>query len=486
MNHLKTRLAGIAMITFLWVTSVSAATSVNSYDRKSYRGIIHVHSTFSSGELTPAEIVAKAKSAGIQIVVFTDHDLVRGEWGPPPFRNLFGISRDFRPSVLRIGVDSYFNTIESLQRKNPDMVLIPGIEVAPFSYVSGNPIFSGLNVHDWRRHILLLGMGRYSIQNLPVRGNGFSTRYFRNLFPGTLFFLVPALFAIALLPFKGYARWVGFGIMAIGLMGAIDAHPFKPSLFSPYLGSQGARPYQEIINYAEANGGFSLWAHQGSLMQNQKTRFGRLNTPPHTQMLNETVGYLGFDAIYEDNFTASRPGNEWDKNLVGYLSGIRPKPIWGYGGLDFHSENELGGKKRLTDIQNVFLMDKLSPDAFYRSLINGRFYVLRGYTPARLQMDYFRISPREGKIIAGYGDDIRIDGPPRVRFRVSTQNGSPVKVRAAVIRMGEVIRTFEGLTPLNVDFTDRDSIPFRRIYYRLDVQGNRGEHITTNPVFVQK
>ncbi len=340
MNHWKSGLAGLATLTFFWAAPAPSGAAVKT-ELKPYRGIIHVHSTFSSGELTPAEIVTKAKSAGIQIVVFTDHEFVRGEWGPPPFRNLFGISRDFRPSVLKIGVDTYFNTIEKLQRDNPDMVLIPGIEVAPFSYVTGNPVFGEMNVHDWRRHLLLVGMGRDAVKKLPVPGNELSTRYFRHLVPGTLFFLVPAFLAIALLPFRGWARWIGSAVIVIGVMGAIDAHPFKSTPFSPYLGPQGARPYQEIINYTEANGGFALWAHQGSLLKNQKTRFGRLKTRPHAHMLNETVVYLGFDAVYEDHFTASKPGKEWDKNLVGYLSAIRPKPIWGYGGLDFHSEREL-------------------------------------------------------------------------------------------------------------------------------------------------
>ncbi len=132
------------------------------------------------------------------------------------------------------------------------------------------------------------------------------------------------------------------------------------------------------------------------------------------------------------------------------------------------------------------MMDELSDDAFYRSLINGRFYVVRGYSPARLQMDYFRIASGDGKESAGYGDDLRLEGAPRVQFRVSTQNGLPVRVRAKLIRMGEVVKVFEGKTPFKVDYTDENSIPFRRIYYRLDVKVSRGEHIVTNPVFIQR
>ncbi|MEE9239655.1 MAG: PHP domain-containing protein [bacterium] len=485
MNRWKTGLAGLLTLIVFWTAPFPSDAAVESRLRP-YRGIIHIHSTYSTGELTPAEIVSKAKSAGIQIVVFTDHDLIRGKWGPPPFRDLFSLTRDIRPSVLKIGVDSYFDAIEKLQRDHPDMVIIPGIEVAPFYHVTGNPISSELNIHDWRRHLILVGMSRKAVKNLPVPGNGLNTRYFGYLLPGTLFFLIPAFFALTLLPFRGWARWIGSAVIVVGVMGAIDAHPFKSSPFSSYLGPQGARPYQEIINYAKAHGGFSLWAHQGSLLGDQKIRGGRVKTPPHAHLLKETAGYLGFDAVYEDNFTASRPGREWDKNLVGYLSAIRPKPVWGYGGLDFHSERELDGKKRLTDIQNVFMMDELSGDAFFRAFINGRFYVVRGYTPARLQMDYFRVSSNDGKTAGGYGDDLRFEGGPRVQFQVSTQDQSPVKVRAELIRMGQVIRIFEGKTPLKVDYADGDTIPFRRFYYRLDVKVTRDEHIVTNPVFVRR
>jgi hypothetical protein len=319
--------------------------------------------------------------------VFTDHELVRGGWGLPPFRNLISYSKDLKPSVFQIGVDKYFNTIEALQRKYPDMVLIPAIETAPFHYVTGNPLFGEMKIHDWRRHLLLIGLGREAVKNLPVLNNGYSSRYFWTLLPGTLLYLVPALFSVVLLPFRGWVRRVGIAIFFIGIIGAIDAHPFKSSPFSPYLGSQGARPYQEIINYTDANGGYTLWAHQGSLLTNQKTRYGSLVTPPYTHLLKETVNYHGFDAIYEDNFTASKPGRAWDRYMVGYMKGYRPRPVWGYGGVDFHSERELRGRKRLSDIENIFFMEESSSDAFFRALVNGHFYVVRGYTKERLRMD---------------------------------------------------------------------------------------------------
>ena len=451
-----------------------------------HRAVIHVHTTFSTGELTVEEIVAKAKADGISIVVFTDHDYVRMAWGPPPFRHLFSYSLDYRPSVLRIGVDEYYNTIEKFQRENPNMVLIPGVESAPFYYVKGNPLAGTLTVHDWRRHMLLLGMSRQVVQKLPILHNGLSTRYFSVLLPGWLLYLGGILVSLFLLLFGGWIRWVGAACLAFSLLGAVDAHPFKSSPFSPYHGSYGMRPYQEIINYAEENGGFVLWAHQGSLLAREKAERVGMETQPHSQVLHETVNFWGFDGIYEDAFKESLPGQHWDQYLAGYVNGLRPRPIWGYGGLDFHSENELGGRKRLTDIQNVFFLEEASEDAFFRALVNGRFYVVRGYGPNRLQMNDFRVLSPDGKASGIYGAEVQFQGPPQIRFEVGTQNGSAVRVKAQLVRMGKVIGTFEGPTPLKVDFTDKDDIPFNRFYYRLDAQVDRSNHIITNPVFVRR
>ncbi|MDA1000288.1 MAG: PHP domain-containing protein [bacterium] len=494
MNPLHRRLlTGLfSALILLALTGTAMAGAAGGTERKPYRGVIHVHTTYSTGELTAREIVQKAKEAGIQIVVFTDHDLVRVSWGLPPFRNLISRQVDARPSVLQIGVEKYFNDIEELQRQNPNMVILPAIETAPFYYSTGNPILGELTIHDWRRHLLLLGLGRKAVQDLPIPNNGWSTRYFWNLLPGTILYLIPLFFSLVLLLFRGITRWVGLVIFLVALIGALDAHPFKSSPFSPQAGPQGVRPYQEIINYTEEKGGFALWAHQGSLLTNQKVGPAIMKTAPHSEVLIKTTGYWGFDAIYEDRFKASHPGEEWDKILVGFLNGLRPRPIWGYGGLDFHSEQELGGRKRLGNITNVFLMEEISEDAFLRSLINGRFYTVRGYTDARLQLEEFRILSPDEKTSESLGGTVRFNGPPRVRFEINTQNGASVKVRARLIRMGAVVRIFEGMTPLRVDFSDTDEIPQQRFYYRLDVKGMQqikvidGEHLLTNPVFVRR
>lgn len=39
---------------------------------------LHMHTTYSDGKLTPEELVAKAKEAGLTYMAITDHDTVEG------------------------------------------------------------------------------------------------------------------------------------------------------------------------------------------------------------------------------------------------------------------------------------------------------------------------------------------------------------------------------------------------------------------------
>ena len=39
---------------------------------------LHMHTTFSDGKLTPEELVAAAKAAGLKYIAITDHDTVDG------------------------------------------------------------------------------------------------------------------------------------------------------------------------------------------------------------------------------------------------------------------------------------------------------------------------------------------------------------------------------------------------------------------------
>ncbi len=53
MNRWKTGLAGLLTLIVFWTAPFPSDAAVESRLRP-YRGIIHIHSTYSTGELTPA------------------------------------------------------------------------------------------------------------------------------------------------------------------------------------------------------------------------------------------------------------------------------------------------------------------------------------------------------------------------------------------------------------------------------------------------
>jgi histidinol phosphatase-like PHP family hydrolase len=79
-------------------------------------GVIHVHSSFSSGQYSIGELVSRAGNKGLEVLILTDHDQVVMEYGLFPFRNLIK-RREERPSVLLAGPENYLAEIERLNRQ---------------------------------------------------------------------------------------------------------------------------------------------------------------------------------------------------------------------------------------------------------------------------------------------------------------------------------------------------------------------------------
>ena len=70
---------------------------------------LHVHTSFSDGKLTPEEIVAAAKAAGLTYLAITDHDTVDGvghlyENGLLP-EGTSEKQRDFLENLVAAGID---------------------------------------------------------------------------------------------------------------------------------------------------------------------------------------------------------------------------------------------------------------------------------------------------------------------------------------------------------------------------------------------
>lgn len=142
---------------FVFYLFFSVLYPINAYaqDYIQIAGLIDIRSTFSDGSYSIEELIKMSKDRGFDVVVFTDHDRMEMEYGLFPLRNIIRKRVEYS-SVLKGGVRNYLDTIKDMARKYPDMILIPGVESAPFYYWTGSPFKRNLTAHNWEKHLLLL------------------------------------------------------------------------------------------------------------------------------------------------------------------------------------------------------------------------------------------------------------------------------------------------------------------------------------------
>jgi hypothetical protein len=82
------KLTQILFILFLVATTVTQSGSASAGEYMQLPGVVHVHSSFSSGKYSIGELVSRAENKGLEVLILTDHDQVVMEYGLFPFRNL--------------------------------------------------------------------------------------------------------------------------------------------------------------------------------------------------------------------------------------------------------------------------------------------------------------------------------------------------------------------------------------------------------------
>ena len=113
---------------------------------------------------------------------------------------------------------------------------------------------------------------------------------------------------------------------------------------------------------------------------------------------------------------------------------------------------------------------------------NGKVYAYRGGYPQFVRLDEFSVCSFDGKNKGISGDEISLKGSPRIRISLSAAEASERKVTVRLIRSGTVIQTFHGKLPIEIYYEDKYFVPGKKIYYRLDMQGEG--KIVSNPIFV--
>jgi len=457
--------------------------SVDSYggDYQQVAGLIDLRSTFSDGAYDIETLAGMAKGRGFEVLIINDHDRVVMEYGLPPFRNIVKKRVELN-SVNKQGAKAYLDSISKVQKKFPDMILIPGSESAAFYYWTGSYFNKNLTAHNHEKRILTIGMenpGDY--ESLPIIHNGATAEYFRIVLPGILLFLCSLAASVYLIKWGGFYRITGIIVAVLSVAFIANSNPFRSSPFDQYHGDQGMAPYQRLVDYVTLRGGLTFWNYPET-----KSGIGRkgpilVDTPPHPEVLEESVGYTGFAALYGDNITVTEPGNAWDRVLTAYCEGTRSRPVWGISTADFHEEG--GSGEKLGNFPTVFLLREKSRKGVLEALKNGKMYAYRGSFPQFVRLDEFSVYPPDGINKGFSGDEIVLKESPRIRISLSATVPFENKVKVRLIRSGELIETFEGTLPMQINYEDKYFQPGRKIYYRMDMSGCGV--LVSNPIFVK-
>jgi len=164
-------IAAIILLSLAFSTSAQEYAQARIADYMQLSCAIQVSSTISDGKYTPEEIAKIASEEGIDVLILTDRDIMSWEYGILPWRNILKKRIEER-SVFSYGIKKYLRRIDDLQRAYPGMLIIPGIETAPYYYWQGSPWNGDMAIKDWHKHLLVIGMAdAAALEYLPVIGN---------------------------------------------------------------------------------------------------------------------------------------------------------------------------------------------------------------------------------------------------------------------------------------------------------------------------
>lgn len=459
---------------------------------------IHISSTVSDGKLGICEIIEIARENGVKVVVLTDRDFMRWEYGLWPFQRIIKKTVESN-SISTYGIRCYLDMIEEVQKKNTDLVLIPGVESAPFYYWEGIP-FRNLKIYNWHKHILVIGLnGIEDYKNLPNISNNYSLKkLFKikdiyKIWPILIFvlgilllkkrkFRYKDLSGRALGPYSLPWQILGGFLIIFSILFLVNNFPFCDFKYDQYHGDTGVLPYQGLIDYVNIKGGLTFWAHpEAESIERQGSV--EIETREHSQDLLDTKDYTGFAIFYEGYKIVGIPGGIWDEILKQYCEGKRISPVWAIGGLAFDQTGDLG--RLMQDLRTVLLIPNLDKSSVLEAMRKGKMYVLRGPKSSGLLLDEFSVYDTVSKNRGIMGDEINASGKALIRITGGfIDREQKEQFNLKLIRDGSIIKTFDATNPFDIEYQDDYLGEDKKTYYRLEIQ-YPGGILVTNPIFVR-
>jgi len=446
---------------------------------------LHVHSRFSNGEYDILELASFAQQRKIDVLGITDSFLTRVRYGVGPFKKLMSRTMS-RPAVLDRGLGEYLDSFERAQKQFDGLVLMPGVETAPSYYWEGR--WPGeLTLHDFDRHILVFGMrDREAIRNLPVIENATWANTNRTWSCAVGPAIALLIGTLLILRASRAGRLAGSFIILIGTIWMYDAYPFG-TLSSPYSGKSDHSSFQRLIDYVENHGGITYWSHpEGQYPDLQVTGARvRMIKKAEPESLRLTNGYRGFEGLYGENITITKPGSLWDGLLQDYTRGgsrTWPSVITG---IDFHSFKPGNGWYQLDRGLTVLYARDKQLDAVLDALKNARGYASFHDSAVnnRIVIDDFALRSNGNTAISG--ETLATSGAIDFSVNVRWMDSSNVPAESPLadiqlIRDGELLEKYQLALPASI--SRRDNLGVGHHYYRVAVQ-HRGTQILSNPIF---
>ncbi len=503
----------------------SAAVSEAEELRQGYRPLVaalHAHSRFSNGRFEISELTAYAHQRRIDVLGITDSFLTKVRYGVGPWKKLISYSAS-RNSVLDMGVDKYLASLGAAQRQFEDVILIPGLEVAPYYYWQGD-LFDGLKLFDFDHHILVFGVHDPKvIRNLPVIENETWANTRRDwgaaigpaamILCGAILIFFKRERVVRLTYFSIRKRrrfWLlGLVFLIVGGGWAYNEYPFG-SLSDPYSAKDDVRAYQQLIDFVRAHAGLTFLSYPEARVADIGMRGATMVSAAHPDDLWLLDLYTGFEGVYGGDFRVTQPGNVWDRVLVDYLqSGRRSWPSV-ITGIDFHDFKAKGGWYELNRGQTVLWAKNKDEASVFNALRLGRGYaIFQPVAGEEVTLRDFALKSGENTAIAGEAIQAAspvsvtavVDWSPHVEDStlqsLVTRNGEGASRAAAnstppvlqkpahleLIRNGERIDSTDSQLPMRVNRTE--ALAPGKYYYRLRVVFGPYQELLSNPIFVE-
>ncbi len=480
----------------IWSLVIGHSAMAGGAQRIPLAAAVHVHTTFSSGAEDLDSVARRARAAGLQAVLFTENYGLAFDYGIEPLAGILRWRESF-PSVTPGRLAAYLEAVRQARRRHPDLILMPGLEVIPHYYWTGSLRDRNLTMYDGQKNLLVFGLERpEELRALPVVGNRRWPRpgdWLAHLAPpallgaaGGCLFRLRRVRRVRWRQFEVRQmvryRWAGACAIALAALFALNSVLAGTPHWNPKRGPRGYAPHQAAIAFVAARGGAAVWSMPEARDFSVHRRAGltvTVRTDPYPEALAETQGYTAFGALYGDTTSVEAPGGLWDRLLLDHLAGRRPGWPVAIGETAYHYEGQAG--KRLDDVQTVFLAAAPTPAAVLEAMREGRAYSLRRMGEYVLVLERFAVNG------AGPGDTAPAapGAPPRIAVALAASDGKAHPVEARLIRSGAVLAVRQGTTPLALDLEDREAPKAGAWYYRLDVHGEPGVRLLTNPIFIR-